>query len=150
MPSGLLVSLDELRVMVAQTLSFIRGESAQEVAVTIDLGTLLMELVQRHRSMGHQVEWADPIALLYPCRPLAMKRALSNLIENAIKYGGSACLSVHKEQAAIRIEIADAGPGIDPAWLERVFEPYVQLRSEEGKGVGLAIAKSCIQAHGVS
>jgi signal transduction histidine kinase len=87
------------------------------------------------------------------CRPAALRRALGNLLDNAVKYGGLAEVAIMPAAAAVAITIDDCGPGIPDAELDRVFQPFYRLegsRSREtgGSGLGLAIARALIEAHG--
>ncbi|WP_279027002.1 ATP-binding protein [Gibbsiella quercinecans] len=153
----MLESLAELSAMVSETLNFIRGDAMQETTDTIAMAALLDELERRYRTLGQRVQWQgiDAGAMTLRCRPLALKRALTNLIDNALIYGGEARIHLQRDPAGVRIEICDRGPGIPPACLEQVFEPFVQLPFKgrrEGKGaglgLGLSIARACIHAHG--
>ncbi len=152
----MLESLDELRAMVRETLNFVRGDAVQEAMVDISLTGLLDDLAKRYTSMGQPIRWDGQDEIRFRCRPLALKRALTNLIDNALKHAGDASVSVWTEpDGHIRLEVLDHGPGIEQAWLTHVFEPFVQLSQSGadtaqggGLGLGLAIARSCIQAHG--
>ena len=97
------------------------------------------------------MEPAQP--LVYECRPTALKRALTNLIDNAVKYGKTAHAAINATSKTIEITIDDEGPGIPKSELKRVLEPFYRVeesRSREtgGVGLGLAIALSAVQAHG--
>jgi signal transduction histidine kinase len=91
-------------------------------------------------------------------QPLALKRAIANLIDNAVKYGGEAAVSLSRTEddkgsSRFEIRIDDRGPGIPPAEMERVFRPFYRLEASRnrltgGSGLGLAIARSAILAHG--
>ena len=88
-----------------------------------------------------------------PCRPVALKRAFRNLIENAVRHGKRARIGLEAAESTLTVTIDDDGPGIPEEDFERVFEPFVRLeesRSREtgGVGLGLAIARSIIRAHG--
>ncbi len=152
----MLESLDELRAMVAETLNFVRGDALQEPTVSVSLNQLLDDLARRYRTLEQPVTWASAEPVSCRCRPLALKRALTNLIDNALRHAGDAHVSLGREESGmIRLEILDHGPGIEPAWLTQVFEPFVQLgrggadvSRGGGLGLGLAIARACIQAHG--
>ncbi|WP_407316225.1 ATP-binding protein [Pseudomonas sp. nanlin1] len=152
----MLESLDELRAMVRETLDFVRGDAVQEATVTVSLTELLDDLAKRYRTLGQPVVWNGGPPLCCQCRPLALKRALTNLIDNAVHHGGDASLRIYADgPEMVRIEVLDHGPGITPSWLEQVFEPFVQLspgggdtRNGGGVGLGLAIARACVQAHG--
>jgi signal transduction histidine kinase len=94
---------------------------------------------------------AEPI--IYECQPAALKRAVRNLLENAVKYGKSGALEISKASRAIVINVDDNGPGIPDAELTRVLEPFYRVeesrsRDTGGVGLGLAIAQSIVQAHG--
>ena len=94
---------------------------------------------------------AGPI--IYECQPAALKRAVRNLLDNAVKYGKAGSASIRTTARAIEIDIDDEGPGIPEPELSRVLEPFYRLeesRSREtgGVGLGLAITQSIVQAHG--
>jgi len=152
----MLDSLDELRAMVSETLNFVRGDAVQEATTEVSLSDLLEDLVRRYQTLGTPVEWAGSPPVTCRCRPLALKRALTNLIDNALRHGGDARLRLYREDSGgLCIEIRDHGPGIDAGWLQQVFEPFVQLgkggadpSQGGGLGLGLAIARACVQAHG--
>ena len=97
-----------------------------------------------------KMEPAEPI--VYDCRPDALKRAIRNLLDNAVKYGKVASAAIQSTPKTIEIIIDDEGPGIPEQELPRVFDPFYRLegsRSREtgGVGLGLAIAQSIVQAH---
>ena len=152
----MLESLDELRAMVRETLDFVRGDAVQEATVRVSLNVMLDDLARRYQILGQPVIWAGGAPINCDCRPLALKRALTNLIDNALLHAGDATLSLSREEGGmIRLEVLDHGPGIEPAWLAQVFEPFVQLgrgggdvSQGGGLGLGVAIARACIQAHG--
>lgn len=153
----MLRTLDEVRQMVNETLSFAHQNARGEASEQVDLVQLMDDVLDRQRDLGHEVELRAPSRLSYRCRPLALKRALSNLIENALRHGQRAEVSMRRDQrdGDILIDIADHGPGIPEHLLERVFEPFFQLdpsrnREDKGNGVGLglATARDCIRAHG--
>jgi signal transduction histidine kinase len=142
--------------MVRETLNFVRGDSVQEATVRISLNAMLDDLARRYQTLGQPVIWVGSEPVDCDCRPLALKRALTNLIDNALHHAGDATISLSREEGGmIRMEVLDHGPGIEPSWLTQVFEPFVQLgrggadvSQGGGLGLGLAIARACIQAHG--
>jgi signal transduction histidine kinase len=147
----MLESLAELRAMVRETLDFVRGDALQEKTRTVSVNGLLDDLARRYQTLEQPVSWGVIEPIDCHCRPLALKRAITNLIDNALKHAGDAQVSVWLEEGGlIRLEILDHGPGIEPSWLTQVFEPFVQLGrgGAGGVGLGLAIARACIQAHG--
>ncbi|MTH98380.1 ATP-binding protein [Roseibium sp. RKSG952] len=146
-------TLDEMAAMTEATLAFARDEAAREDAEETNLADLLESLAGDQTDLGHTVTFPATDPLVITCRPISIKRALRNLIENAIRYGGDAEVSLAPETGNAVIRITDNGPGIPEDRLQDVFEPFVRLeesRSEEtgGIGLGLAITRSIIHAHG--
>lgn len=146
-------TLDEMSQMTEATLAFARDEATSEQAQKIDLSSLLTSLADDQQDLGHNVTAEDHGRLVIRCRALSLKRALRNLIENGVRYGGSATISYAEDDGHAVIHIRDKGPGIPEDQLNEVFEPFVRLeesRSEEtgGIGLGLAITRSIIHAHG--
>jgi len=146
---SMIASLNEMQQMVDATLAFARDDSAKEETQTADLAAIAAEAASIRAEQGHDVAWKGGKALQYPCRPLALKRAIGNLIDNAVRYAGSAEVSLEGTSVVIR----DGGPGIPEDRLGYVFEPFARLdesRSAEtgGTGLGLAIARSITRNHG--
>ncbi len=146
--------LDEMKAMTQTTLDFMRGLEDHEPVQPTDLGALLESLTEDARVLGHAVELA-PLPALPPCpaRPLALKRCLNNLIENAVKYGQRAQITVQDEPRGVTVRVRDGGPGIPDEELEKVFEPFYRLeasrsRDTGGTGLGLPIARNIARAHG--
>jgi signal transduction histidine kinase len=145
--------VEEMQAMVEATLEFARGAARAEPAATVDLVVLLGDLVSDVG--GERATLAPSPPLPATIRPQALKRALRNLIDNAVRYGGVAKVTLMQEPETAVITIADKGPGLPDNQLEAVFEPYVRLegsrnRDTGGVGLGLAIARTIIQAHGGS
>ncbi len=152
-----LETLAEMQAMAEAVLAFTRGDAESEETRATDVTALVESLVEDAAAGGRDVTFADSAAVTLKCRPLSLKRAIGNLIDNAGFYGGTARVAVERggadENEAVRIVIDDDGPGIAEADLERVFDPFVRLegsRSREtgGAGLGLAIARSIARAHG--
>jgi signal transduction histidine kinase len=152
----MIATLDEMQQMAEATLDFAREEAAPEHTRPVDLAALLQSLCDDLAELGQEVSFGEneaPAPATLACRPVALKRALRNLIENAVRYGQRARLALQASEEGFRIEIDDDGPGIAAEALERVFEPFVRLeesRSREtgGIGLGLAIARSIVRGHG--
>lgn len=145
--------LAEMETMVAAALDFLRGAGADEVMQPVDVMALLESLQADMEEAGHGVSVTGRTSSPYPARPIAFKRLLANLIENAVKYGTRAMVSVEDTATQLRIVIADEGPGIAEDQLERVFEPFYRLegsrnRDTGGVGLGLAVARDIARAHG--
>jgi signal transduction histidine kinase len=145
--------LDEMETMVQGALDFMRGMDSDEAAQAVDMNALLESLQADAEEAGRQMEIEGNAHSPYVGRPLALKRCLSNLIDNAFKYGSRATVSVEDSPEALRMCVADEGPGIPEAELERVFEPFYRLedsrsRHTGGTGLGLSIARNIARAHG--
>ncbi|MEL7525613.1 MAG: ATP-binding protein [Pseudomonadota bacterium] len=146
-------TLDEMAAMTEATLRFARDEAHAEGAEETDLGAMLESLAGDQQDLGHDCSVTLDHPVMLSCRPVALKRALRNLIENGIRYGGNVSIEAQKGDGEIVIRVTDTGPGIPEDRLKDVFEPFVRLeesRSEEtgGIGLGLAISRSIIHAHG--
>jgi len=145
--------VEEMQAMVEATLEFARGVAKAEPTASVDITSMLRDLVN---DVGGDRAPLAPIEPLFATiRPQALNRALRNLIDNAVRYGGSTKISVTQEPGMAIISIADTGPGLPDDRLEAVFEPFVRFESSRnrdtgGVGLGLAIARTIIQAHGGS
>ncbi len=154
----MLLDLDELEGMVAATLAFGRDDAAAERLTALDLAellrTVLDEAADARPSLAEPVRYDGPDHQVMRARPVAIKRALSNLVQNALNYGTSAHVALVPPRAGtLTILIDDDGPGIPQAELERVFEPFHRLepsrnRETGGTGLGLPIARNILRAHG--
>jgi signal transduction histidine kinase len=149
----ILETLDEMQRMTEATLAFAREEAAREETRTVDLGALIESLCEDLAEMGMDVAFAPARRTPYPCRPVSLKRAIRNLVENAVIYGERARVALEPAGDGFWIVIDDDGPGIPEADFERVFAPFVRLeesRSQEtgGIGLGMAIARSIVRSHG--
>ncbi len=123
----LLETLDEMQRMIEATLAFAREEAAAEDTRTVDLAALVESVAADLADLGQQVTFSGPERLPYVGRPIGLKRAVRNLIENAVTYGERARVALERGAAALRIVIDDDGPGIPEADMERVFAPFVRL-----------------------
>lgn len=145
--------IDDMQAMVESTLDYLRGLRENEAVQAIDIGALLASLVADEQALGHPVTLAGSAAAPYVGRVSTLKRALANLIDNAVKYGHSARIVIADNATELRLSVEDGGPGIAEADLARVVEPYVRLeasRSREtgGVGLGLTIARDAALLHG--
>ncbi|MBI4998944.1 MAG: HAMP domain-containing protein [Rhodocyclales bacterium] len=145
--------IDDMQAMVEATLDYLRGLRENEADQTIDVDALLHSLVADEQALGRPVVLAEAALAPYVGRVSALKRALANLVDNAVKYGQAARVSADDRPDALRIFVDDDGPGIADADLARVVEPYVRLetsrsRTTGGVGLGLAIARDAARMHG--
>jgi len=154
----MLSDLAEMETMVNATLAFSRDQASAEPTVALDLAslcrTVLDEQADAVPGSARTLLYQGPEKLVVKARPVALKRALGNLVQNAVKYGGAARIRLTQpERGQVRIAIEDDGPGITPDLLETVFQPFRRLetsrnRETGGTGLGLPIARNILRAHG--
>lgn len=145
--------LDEMEAMIAATLAYLQGEAETEPERLTDVAAMLSTLSHAAADAGGAVSYEGPAQLLVRCRPTALRRAVSNLIGNAVKYGNTARVRLAPEGGGLLIEMDDDGPGIPPGEMERVFEPFFRLeasrnRGTGGVGLGLTIARQAVEEQG--
>ena len=143
--------LDEMESMVRGALALFRGLDDDEALAAVDINSLLTTLQSEFTQMGGTVTIEGAAQSEFVAKPQALKRCLTNLIENAIKFGGRAQLLV-QDGTAVVIRVIDEGPGIPADELERVFEPFYRVESSRnrdsgGTGLGLSIARDIAQSH---
>lgn len=150
----MLADLDEMEQMVAANLSFAKDEALEEATQAIDLAAMLEAICDEAMDIGCDAEFDWNGRLIYRGRPLAIKRLFSNLIHNAIRYGGRARVrATAQHDDRIEIVVEDSGPGIPEPQLEAVFKPFFRLEASRnqrtgGIGLGLANARTIARAHG--
>lgn len=146
-------TLDEMQAMTEASLDFARESATREDTRAVELNALVASLCDDLRDAGAAVGFKGSAATPYPCRPVALKRAVTNLVKNAVEHGGGARVGLERTADGVRITVEDDGPGIPPDALARVFEPFDRVdgaRGSESGGMrlGLAIAKSIARSHG--
>lgn len=150
--SKMLAALSEMEAMLSSALAFAREGSESEENSMTDVGSLVEAICEDMSDAGHRVTCAVDEEIVSLCCPLALKRALTNLIDNAVKYGKSAYVRVKSDDEAVEIMIEDEGPGIPETEMERIFLPFFRLeasrsRDTGGVGLGMAIAQMVIDSH---
>ncbi len=145
--------LVEMETMVTQTLEFMRGVANRQAPQPVDITALLESLRSDNEAMGRTVTIDGRVTGPLMGEPQSLRRCISNLIDNAVIYGGRAEIHVTEDSSGLTIRMRDLGPGIPDSELEKVFEPFYRLegsRSREtgGTGLGLSIARSIARAHG--
>lgn len=144
--------LAQMERLMEAYLAFARGEG-RELAEEIDVAEVLRECVGDARRSGHRVHLHLDSNLVSVLRPQALHRALSNLLENAGRYGQQVSVTAHRRSKAIEIVIDDDGPGIPAEQREEVFRPFVRLERSRnldtgGTGLGLTVARDMIRGQG--
>lgn len=144
----MLADLDEMEALISSSLAFARDDSAREPRRPVDLAVLLRQMAE-----DFEVPLEAPASLVVNIGEVGLRRALSNLLDNAVKYGSPPRMTADLTGGQMCIVIEDDGPGIPEGELERVFTPFYRLetsrnRATGGTGLGLAIARSAVRAHG--
>ena len=149
----MLATISEMDSMIGMTLQFARDEGTSEPRKQVDLTAIVQGVVDEMSGAGFPVRMRTTAPILHECQPAALKRAVRNLLDNAVKYGKSGSAELEVTERTIEINIDDDGPGIPENELARVLEPFYRLeesrsRKTGGVGLGLAIAQAIAQAHG--
>lgn len=145
----------EMQELIDSALDYLRDEQTSLIAQDIDLSVLLQEICAAFKEMGHHVSLSSFGVAPFRGQPLTLRRAFSNLIDNAIKYGQQADVSLKKEGSSFIITIADQGPGIPEHEHHNVLKPFYRLDASReagpgGSGLGLSVADMAIKRHGGS
>lgn len=146
-------TIDEMTRMAEATLAFARDDAAGEASRNTDLVALVEAVSADFSDLGHDVSVEGPEHLYLSVRPVSLRRALRNLVENAVRYGVRARVRPERTATGVVIAVDDDGPGIPEDKLEEVFAPFTRLETSRnletgGVGLGLATARSIVRAHG--
>jgi len=142
----------EMSAMLEAALAYLVGSSTQEEMRPIDLQSLLQSMADDAQELGQAISLRGQCQPIL-AEPLALRRCLSNLIDNALRYGGSCDITVTDAPEQVRVEVHDAGPGIPVAQLGDVLKPFVRLEASRsrhtgGVGLGLSIVQATVLRHG--
>ena len=145
--------LQEMEAMVRQTLDFMRGLGGHEARAPVDNDALLASLQSDNEVMGRTLAIEGRAIAPFVGVPSLLRRALGNLVDNAVLHGDHATVRVEDAADRLLLHVLDTGPGIPETELERVFEPFHRLeasrnRATGGTGLGLGIARSIARLHG--
>jgi signal transduction histidine kinase len=145
--------LKEMQVILDSTLSFAKEQSNNEARTQVDFAVLVQSLCDDYTDTGHAVHYHGPEHLTYHCAPVSIRRALSNIINNAIQYGSQAKVELRQDAKQITIGVTDNGQGIPENQREQVFSPFYRMeksrnRGTGGTGLGLAVARTVVRQHG--
>ncbi|MBU2710112.1 ATP-binding protein [Zooshikella harenae] len=149
----MLVTLKELQHMVENTLTHVRVLADTEQFQSVDLGSLISSVATDLVDLGMPIEANLDKHITAKCKPIALRRALRNLLENAVRYGQHAQVELSETEHYVKIRVTDHGPGIPQEKINEVLKPFFRLESSRnsnsgGIGLGLTITKDIIQNHG--
>ncbi len=149
----ILSDISDMETMVSTSLAFMSDEIHREPYSAVDVASLVISQCDNFVDAGRKVAYKGPDHAHLSCRPVALRRALSNLIDNGCKYGGEVCVSLRDQATSLVIDIRDNGPGIPEDQTERAFAPFQRLeasrnRETGGTGLGLTIARDVVLGHG--
>jgi signal transduction histidine kinase len=149
----MLAELEMMNEMVDSILAFTRDDTKHEPHLLVDLSALVEGICQDASDAGEPVTFSGPRGVTISGRPTALRRAVSNLVDNAVKYGKSAAVSLIPETDCVVILVDDEGPGIPRSERENVFEPFYRIGEARdpdtgGVGLGLSVTRSIVWEHG--
>jgi signal transduction histidine kinase len=147
------VTIDDMNRTLDDILSLARLGRPSEPEQRVDLPALIDSVVGEFEDLGADVTVEEADRLAVPMRPNLTKRAVRNLIENALKYGAQARVRVRPDGGDAVVEVDDDGPGIPAQEIERMFQAFTRLeqsrsRDTGGAGLGLALSRAIVEAHG--
>ncbi len=149
----ILEELAHMESMVESVLHFLRNSQTGRQAVALDLATSLQAICDQFADTGREVAYHGPDHVVIRAHPEDLHRALTNLIDNAVRHGGKADVKLKLTQPTVTIAIEDDGPGIPDAHKQAMFEPFVRgdaargMNDKTGFGLGLSISRAVIAAH---
>src|SRR6266436_706587 len=152
--SRMLGDLDQMRSMLESVLSFLRNDRRLESMTLADIATALQLVADQFADMGHKVAYDGPEHALATVRPDDLHRSITNLVENAVRYGAEATIRLRMSSDIVTIDVEDDGPGISNARKDVMLEPFVRgddarnMDEAAGFGLGLSITRAIVLAHG--
>lgn len=149
----MIASIEEMTAMLADILALARAGAGTEAQERVELAALVGELADDYREQGKDVTVGAVDAASVLARPLLLRRALRNLIDNAVAYGFRARLSVAADGAHVRVIVSDDGPGLTAEQIRALVEPFARgeesrNRATGGAGLGLSIARDVAEGEG--
>jgi signal transduction histidine kinase len=150
----MLSDLDQMRSMLESVLSFLRNDRKLEPMTLADIASTLQLITDQFADMGHKVVYDGPGHAMATVRPDDLHRAVTNLVENAVRFGAEVTVRLIPSPEQMTIEIEDDGPGISDARKDVMLQPFVRgddarnMDEASGFGLGLSIARSIVLAHG--
>jgi signal transduction histidine kinase len=152
--SHMLGDLDQMRSMLESVLSFLRNDRNLESMTLVDIATTLQLVADQFADMGHKVAYDGPQHAMATVRPDDLYRSITNLVENAVRFGAEVTIRLRVSPNTVTIDVEDDGPGICDTRKEVMLEPFVRgdsarnMDDAAGFGLGLSIARAIVLAHG--
>lgn len=148
----MVADIERMDAMITQVLDYVRGQSQPEARVDTDLAELVDDCIAQAHALGANVQASRIEPLRAHVEPLGLRRALTNLVENAVRYAGNARVGLWRDGATLVISVDDDGPGIPDDQIERLQQPFQRLevsrsRDTGGIGLGLAVAHAAALRH---
>jgi len=143
-----------MRAMLEAVLSFLKNDRRGEAMTLADIASSLQLVADQFSDMGHHVTYAGPEHAMAVVHPDDLHRCITNIVENAVRFGKEVTVRLTMSDAGAAIEIEDDGPGISDAAKETMLQPFVRgddarnMDEAAGFGLGLSIAKAIVLAHG--
>jgi signal transduction histidine kinase len=150
----MLHDLDQMRSMLEAVLSFLRNDRKLEAMTLVDIASSLQLITDQFTDMGSKISYDGPEHAMVTARPDDLHRAVTNLVENAARFGAEATIRLKVSPQAVTVEVEDDGPGISDARKDIMLEPFVRgddarnMDEASGFGLGLSIARAIVVAHG--
>lgn len=150
----MLIDLDQMRSMLESVLSLLRNDRKIEAVTLVDIASTLQLIADQFGDMGHVVHYVGPLSATAAGRPDDLHRAVTNLVENAVRFGAEVTIRLDVAGTKLVIDVEDDGPGISDARKQEMLEPFVRgddartMDESTGFGLGLSIARAIALAHG--
>lgn len=150
----MLIDLDQMRSMLESVLSLLRNDRKIEAVTLVDIASTLQLIADQFGDMGHVVHYEGPASATAAARPDDLHRGVTNLVENAVRFGAEVTIRLDVAGTKLTIDVEDDGPGISDARKQEMLEPFVRgddartMDESTGFGLGLSIAHAIALAHG--
>ncbi|WGD54427.1 ATP-binding protein [Bradyrhizobium sp. CB1650] len=150
----MLIDLDQMRSMLESVLSLLRNDRKLEAVTLVDVASTLQLIADQFGDIGHVVHYDGPASATAALRPDDLHRGITNLVENAVRFGAEVTIRLDVDGTRITIDVEDDGPGISDARKQEMLEPFVRgddartMDDSTGFGLGLSIARAIAIAHG--
>ena len=150
----MLIDLDQMRSMLESVLSLLRNDRKIEAVTLVDIASTLQLIADQFGDMGHVVHYDGPTSATAVARPDDLHRGVTNLVENAVRFGAEVTIRLDVSGTRLIIDVEDDGPGISDARKQEMLEPFVRgddartMDDSTGFGLGLSIARAIALAHG--